>query len=146
MRLETRRLEDLKEYENNPRLIEKAVPDVAESIRQVGYITPIVIDEENVILAGHTRLHALKETGAQECLVIVATGLTEEQRRKYRLLDNKTGELALWDNRKLREELQDVDFEGYDFGQEGLFDEPEDIAGEKDRIVICPRCKAEVRI
>lgn len=147
MRLEKRRLEDLKEYENNPRIIDKAVPLVAESIRQVGYITPIVIDEDGVILAGHTRLAALKETGAEECEVIVAEGLTEEQRKKYRILDNKTGELATWDNVKLREELDGLDFDGFDFGQIDLggheiIDDVNEVGS--DRTVICPRCKAVI--
>lgn len=81
MRLEKRRLDELKEYENNPRIIDKAF------IRQVGYVAPIVIDEDGVILAGHTRLAALRENGVKECEVIVAEGLTEEQRKKYRILD-----------------------------------------------------------
>lgn len=150
LRLEKRKVADLIEYSNNPRIIDKAVPQVAESIRQCGYITPIVIDEDGVILAGHTRLAALKETGAEECDVIVATGLTEEQRKKYRLLDNKTGEIAKWDKTKLKEEIRDLDFNGFDFGQcEVLpedFDELQetDTGERKPRIVICPRCKAEV--
>lgn len=146
MRLEKRRLEELKEYENNPRIIDKAVPLVAESIRQVGYVTPIVIDEDGVILAGHTRLAALRETGAEECEVIVAEGLTEEQRKKYRILDNKTGELATWDNVKLKAELDGLDFEGFDFGQPEIDTEVfDDVAGGgTERTVICPRCKAVI--
>ena len=152
LRLERRKLTQIKEYGNNPRIIDEAVPLVAESIRQCGYITPIVIDEDGVILAGHTRLAALKETGAKSCDVIVAVGLTEEQRKKYRLLDNKTGELANWDKAKLREEIRDLDFEGFDFGQGDIctadFNEmdPEENApgGAQNRTVICPRCNAEV--
>ena len=153
LRLERRKVADLIVYENNPRIIEDAVPLVAESIRQCGYITPIVIDEDGVILAGHTRLAALKETGADECEVIVAEGLTDEQRRKYRLLDNKTGEIASWDKAKLREEIADLDFNGFDFGQcdilPGSFEEFDEEDGDgdgtrKQRTVICPRCKAEV--
>ena len=151
LRLERRRLDSLRKYENNPRKIDKAVPQVAESIRQCGYITPIVVDEDGVILAGHTRYEALLETGATECDVIVAKGLTEEQAKKYRILDNKTGELASWDKAKLREEISDLDFNGFDFGQSevlpedfaGLDDEPI-IGGGHERVVICPRCKAEV--
>ncbi len=102
LKLERRSLASLHKYENNPRNIEKAVPQVAESIRQCGYITPIVIDEDGVILAGHTRYEALLETGATECDVIVAKGLSEEQRKKYRILDNKTGERASGDDGKHR--------------------------------------------
>lgn len=113
----TRSLEDIHPYANNPRNNDEAVDDVAESIRQCGYIAPIVVDEDGVILAGHTRYRALTKLGMKECPVIIAKGLTEEQERKYRLYDNKTAELASWDQRKLAEELSDVDFEGYDFGQ-----------------------------
>lgn len=151
LRLERRKIAELVEYENNPRIIEKAVPLVAESIRQVGYITPIVIDEDGVILAGHTRLAALKENGAEECEVIVAEGLTEDQRKKFRLYDNKTGELAKWDNVKLKAELAGLDFGGFDFGQVDItFDEiengeTENGTGEKAAAkIVCPRCGAEV--
>lgn len=152
LRLERRKLTQIKEYGNNPRIIDEAVPLVAESIRQVGYITPIVIDEDGIILAGHTRLAALKENGVQECDVIVAVGLSEEQRKKYRLLDNKTGELAKWDKAKLKEELADLDFDGFDFGQGDIRTEDfnqaepgEESSGtDKSRTVICPRCNAEV--
>ena len=152
LRLERRKVSNLIEYANNPRIIEKAVPQVAESIRQCGYITPIVIDEDSVILAGHTRLAALKEMGIEECDVIITTGLTEEQRRKYRLLDNKTGEIASWDKQKLKEEIKDLDFNGFDFGQcevvpEDFEELHEDNSHERKlRTVICPRCKAEVMV
>lgn len=133
------RLADLKPYENNPRIIEKAVPLVAESIRQTGYITPIVVDEEGVVLAGHTRLAALLSLGETSAEVLVAEGLTEEQKAKYRILDNKTGELATWDNVKLSRELAEVDFDGFDFGQPvkaSDFAETE----REPQPVLCPRC------
>ncbi|MDT3389809.1 MAG: ParB N-terminal domain-containing protein [bacterium] len=110
-------LGEIKPYENNPRINDEAVDDVAESIRQCSYIAPIVIDECGVILAGHTRYKALVKLGYKECDVIVASGLTEDQKKKYRLYDNKTSELASWDQKKLAEELCEVDFCGYDFGQ-----------------------------
>lgn len=110
-------LRDLKPYANNPRNIQKAVPDVKESIKQCGYITPIIIDENNVILAGHTRFRALSELGETEAEVIVAHGMDEETGKKYRLFDNKTNEFAGWSAKLLREELSGVDFQGYDFGQ-----------------------------
>lgn len=134
LHLEKRTLASLRKYENNPRNIEKAVPQVAESIRQCGYITPIVVDEDGVILAGHTRYEALLETGATECEVIVAKGLTSEQRKKYRILDNKTGELASWDKAKLREEISDLDFDGFDFGQSEVL--PEDFSGLDDEPIL----------
>lgn len=103
-------------YENNPRRNDKAVDAVAESIRQCGYCAPIVVDENMVVLAGHTRLKALKRLAYSEAEVVIRGGLTEEQKKKYRLLDNKTGELAEWDFEKLERELENMDFGGFDFG------------------------------
>lgn len=103
-------------YENNPRINDNAVEAVAESIRQCGYVAPIIVDENNVILAGHTRLRAVLSLGGAQIPVIVRRGLTESQKKKYRLLDNKTAELANWDLSKLELELEDLDFEGFDFG------------------------------
>ena len=71
-------------------------------------------------MSGHTRLEALKRLGYEETEVVEYQGLTEEQKTKYRLLANKTGERATWDFNKLAVELEGLDFEGYDFGFEGL--------------------------
>lgn len=116
MDLITMKLSRIKPYENNPRRNDDAVDAVVESIRQCGYIAPIILDEDNVILAGHTRYKALMRMGREEAECIVKTGLTEEQKRKYRLLDNKTNELAGWDFDLLDIELEGMDFEGFDFG------------------------------
>lgn len=112
-----KRLADIRPYGNNPRINDGAVDDVVESIRQCSYIAPIIVDEDGVILAGHTRYKALLKLGYEECDVVIAAGLTEDQKRKYRLYDNKTAEFAGWDQKKLGAELADVDFCGYDFGQ-----------------------------
>lgn len=112
-----KRLAEIRPYENNPRINDGAVDDVVESIRQCSYIAPIIVDEDGVILAGHTRYKALLKLGYGECDVVIAAGLTEGQKRKYRLYDNKTAEFAGWDQKKLGAELADVDFCGYDFGQ-----------------------------
>ena len=107
---------DLIPYENNPRNNDEAVADVAESMAQCGDLDPIEVDENNVILSGHTRLKAMLQRGQKVADVIRYTGLTEEQKKKYRLLANKTGEKAGWDFEKLEEELKDLDFKGFDFG------------------------------
>lgn len=104
-------IEQIKPYENNPRLNDDAVEAVRKSMEQCGYIAPIVVDENGVVLAGHTRLKALKEMGAKECEVLEVAGLSDDEKRKYRLLDNKTKELALWDFDKLAEELEGLDFD-----------------------------------
>ena len=110
MQLVTRKLKDIHLYPNNPRKNAGAVEAVAESIRQCGYVAPIIVDEDGVILAGHTRYKALKKLGRTEADVIVKDGLTEEQKKKYRLLDNKTNELADWDLELLAHELEGLDF------------------------------------
>lgn len=116
-------------YENNPRINDEAVADVMESIRQTADLDPIEVDENGVILSGHTRLKAYQRLKYTETDVMVYEGLTDEQKRKYRLLANKTGEKALWDIEKLDEELEGLDFLGYDFGFD--FGEEEDEEDDK---------------
>lgn len=138
-------ISDLIPYDNNPRKNDNAVPDVAESIKQCGDLDPIEIDENNVILAGHTRLMALMEQGFTETDVIRYTGLTEEQKKKYRILSNKTGEKALWDFDALAEELEGLDFDDYDFGFDIDFDldeeEPTEIGEDEVPEEVETRCK-----
>ena len=115
MKLKKLKMLDIVPYENNPRKNDDAVNAVAESIRQCSYITPIVVDEKNIILAGHTRYKALKALGFEDVECLICEGLNEEQKKKYRYLDNKTGEKATWDIMKLEIELEGVDLEGFDF-------------------------------
>lgn len=131
------KIADIVPYDKNPRKNDGAVDAVAESIKQCGYCAPIVIDEDNVILAGHTRLKALKKLKYKECECVRKVGMTEEQKRKYRLLDNKTNELAEWDIDLLKGELDGLDFLDFDFGFDiGIESEPqvivEDDAPEVD--------------
>lgn len=122
------KITEIKPYDKNPRKNDGAVDAVAESIKQCGYCAPIVIDEDNVILAGHTRLKALKKLKYKECECVRKVGMTEEQKRKYRLLDNKTNELADWDIDLLKGELDGLDFLDFDFGFDiGIESEPQAI-------------------
>jgi len=121
---------DLVPYDRNPRRNDMAVDDVAESMEQVGYITPIVIDENRQILAGETRCKALKKRRVKRDKVLQVFGLTEEQKKKYRLLDNKVGEIAEWDPELLAGELEEVDFGDFDFGFDELMAELTDISEE----------------
>lgn len=148
MQLKTMALKDLIPYENNPRINGAAVKEVKESIKQVGYITPIVIDINNEILAGHTRYQALNELEYEEVECIVMDDITPEQRKKFRLLDNKIGEIADWDLEMLRNEIQDVDFGDYQ-GFAYLMQEDkkklEDIIDEfEEKEIKCPKCGAVV--
>lgn len=128
MELKKIKLSQLIPYENNPRNNEDAVEAVKESIRQCGYVAPIIVDENMVILAGHTRYKALNEMAVESCEVIIRAGLSEEQKKKYRILDNKTNEFAGWDFEKLEEELAVLDFGGFDFG----FDKDEESKTQKE--------------
>ena len=130
---------EIKPYENNPRLNDEAIDAVAESIKRFGFQQPILVDEDMVIIAGHTRLKARKRLHLKKVPVIVNTELTEEKKAAYRLVDNKTGELATWDELALQEELDAIlnydmaDF-GFDFDDEDL--EIADDAGERQTDII----------
>lgn len=115
--------EDLIPYENNPRKNEKAVDYVAESIKEFGFKSPIIVDENNVIIAGHTRLEAAKKIGLKEVPVIKADDLTPEQAKAFRLADNKTAEFAEWDESKLINELlsiSDIDMDEFGFSSDDV--------------------------
>lgn len=122
---------DIHPYPNNPRINDEAVAYVVESMNQTGNLDPIEVDENNVILSGHTRLLALEQLGITETECVRYTGLTEEQKKKYRILANKTGEVATWDEELLNMELGDLDFGDFDFGFE-LSDGGADKSKESD--------------
>ena len=107
-------------YENNPRRNEKAVDKVANSIREFGFQQPIIIDEHNVIICGHTRHKAAKKLGMDKVPWIVANGLTDEEIRAYRLADNKVAEFAEWDDELLFAEIDKI--EGIDMDALGFVD------------------------
>ena len=138
MEYKKRKVSALKPYENNPRFNDEAVDDVAESIAQCSYIAPIIVDENNVLLAGHTRLKAIKRMGWTDVNVIVIRGLSEEQKKKFRLYDNKTAEFSKWDMKKLMEELSDINFQDYDFGQPVKAEQSEAASGPITKT--CPCC------
>ena len=116
MKIIEKAVDTLIPYENNPRRNDEAVKYVANSIKEFGFKVPIVIDKDNVIIAGHTRLKAAQELGIEKVPCIVADDLTEEQIKAFRLADNKTGEQAAWDYAKLGEELEDIVLDMLDFG------------------------------
>ncbi len=122
MNTEQRALAEIKPYEKNPRLNDKAVAAVAESIRQFGFRQPIVVDVEGVIVCGHTRYRAAQKLGLAEVPVHVATDLSPEQIRAYRIADNKTGELAEWNMELLPIELSELEGADLDWSLLGFDD------------------------
>lgn len=127
-----KKTEDLIPYVNNPRNNDNAVDKVASSIKNFGFKVPIVVDADNEIIAGHTRLKAAKKLGMDEVPCIVADDLNDGQIKAFRLADNRVAEYAEWDMELLESELaelEDLDFgfedmiEGDDFGTD--FDLPD---------------------
>ena len=114
MQIELRNINEVKPYEKNPRINDGAVEAVANSIREFGWRSPIVVDKDGIIICGHTRLLAAKQLGLEQVPVHVATDLSPEKVKAYRIADNKTGEIAEWDFDLLPielAELQDMDFD-----------------------------------
>lgn len=128
MQIQMVKLADIVPYENNPRHNADAVQPVAESIKRYGFKVPMILDKENVIVAGHTRYEAAKELGMIEVPVIYADDLSEEQVRAFRIADNKTADFSIWDNKKLLEELEGLE----DFFTGFNVDELIDGVGELD--------------
>lgn len=111
---------DLIDYKNNPRKNDKAVEAVANSINSFGFKVPVIIDKNNVLVCGHTRVKAAKKLGIEEIPVIIADDLNEDQIKAFRIADNKTAELADWDMDKLAEELKLIEMDMEQFGFDDL--------------------------
>lgn len=121
MKVEAKSIDEIKPYENNPRDNDDAVDAVANSIKEFGYQQPIVVDNEGVIIAGHTRYKAAQKLGLKHVPVVVADNLTPDQVKAYRLADNKTAELAGWNMDLLNDELDQIrDIDMSDFGFDDL--------------------------
>ena len=110
-------INSIKPYNKNPRKNEEAIPYVMESIKQFGFKNPVILDKNNVIVAGHTRIESAKRLGITEIPCIYADDLTNEQIKAFRLADNKVGEIAEWDIDLLDTELDDIlNIDMSDFG------------------------------
>src|SRR3984957_6162820 len=120
MKIDMRKLSEIKPYENNPRLNDAAVEAVAASIKEFGFRQPIVVDEEGVIIVGHTRYKAALKLGLEEVPIHVAVGLSPEQATAYRLADNRTAAIASWDEDKLPLELMALQEMGFNLELTGF--------------------------
>lgn len=151
MEIIEKRIDELIPYDRNPRNNEGAVDAVANSIREFGFKVPIVIDSQNVIIAGHTRLKAAKQLELDTVPCIIADDLTEEQVKAFRLADNKVGEIATWDIEVLNEELEAIDIDMSDFGfsmedieldvnDDEFLQDTEITKSKEPQNIICPNC------
>lgn len=140
-------INDIIPYENNPRHNDSDIDAVANSIKEFHFQNPIIIDKDNVIIAGHTRLKAAQKLGLEKVPCIVADDLTEEQVKAFRLADNKVSEFSGWDFMKLQEELSSLDIDMSDFGFveeeqvdiDNFFEDAEHKEKEPKKIQ-CPHC------
>lgn len=122
-------INELIPYEKNPRKIDDiAVEKVAESIKQFGFKVPVIISDDGVVVAGHTRIKASKILGIEEIPCVIANDLSEDQIKAFRIADNKVSEYSFWDLDLLKNELNDLGdyFTGFNP------DEIMDIIGEPD--------------
>ena len=139
MEIINKKIDELKPYENNPRVNDDAIDYVAKSIKEFGFKVPIVIDKNNVIVTGHTRYKASKQLGLKEVPCIIADDLSEKQIKAFRLADNKVADFSYFDNTRLLEELADLEdiFTGFEIseGFEDILDEGDtSILGEEEQL------------
>lgn len=128
-------VKDIIPYENNPRKNEDAIQVVMNSIREFGIKQPLVIDENNVIVVGHTRFAAAKKLGYTEVPCVIASDLTEDQINAYRIADNRTAEYASWDVELLNNQLAniltvDMEMFGFDLNADEEVKKKEEEKGE----------------
>ena len=132
MRIINKKVSKLVPYEKNPRKNDQAVEYVANSIKRFGIQQPIVIDKNDVIVAGHTRVKACLKLGIDTVPCVIADELTKDEIDAYRLADNKSGEMAEWDFDLLKDELDNIDLDMSEFGFDLFEDDDEDLVGDDE--------------
>jgi site-specific DNA-methyltransferase (adenine-specific) len=134
-------IQDIVPYENNPRKNDKAVGIVAKSIKEFGFLVPIILDDKNIIVAGHTRIKAAIKLGMSEVPCIYTEGLTDAQIKAFRIMDNKAQDYAGWDFEILQKEMTALKEIGFDTSLTGFSEaemnrilkaEPERMDGGKE--------------
>lgn len=145
MEIKELKLGDIKPYDKNPRKNDEAVQYVAASIKEFGFKVPIVIDKDNVIVAGHTRYKAAKKLGLKTAPCVVAEDLSDEQIKAFRLADNKVAEKAEWDLDLLDEEMIDlVEFDMEQFGFDLVVEMDEEVQEDDGDLEIPEEPKSKV--
>ena len=156
MQIVYKKVNELIPYENNPRINDEAVEYVKNSIKEFGFKVPIVIDKNNVIIAGHTRLKASLELKLKEVPCIIADDLSEEQIKAFRLADNKVSEKSQWDFSKLDEELDsilDIDMSLFNFNintdnvnLDDFFEDSDNKKEKESKLIECPYCHKPIEL
>lgn len=156
MEIVYKKINELKPYENNPRINDEAVEYVKNSIKTFGFKVPIIIDKNNVIVAGHTRLRASLQLNLEQVPCIIADDLSEEQIKAFRLVDNKVSENAQWDFDKLDKELEnilDIDMSMFDFNintddvnLEDFFEDSDNKKEKERKLIECPYCHKPIEL
>lgn len=123
MDIQTVGIDEVVPYAKNPRKNDAAVDKVAGSLKEFGWRQPIVVDAEMVVIAGHTRLAAARKLKLDQVPIHIATDLTANQIKAYRIADNRVSQEAKWDDDLLALELADLDLENYDLGLTGFDDD-----------------------
>lgn len=120
-KIELARVDELKPYENNARQhSEKQIEQIAASIRAFGFITPVLIDEANNVIAGHGRIMAAKRIGLERVPAVRVEGMTETERRAYIIADNRLTELGGWSWDIVADELEAINLGGFDVSLTGF--------------------------
>jgi DNA modification methylase len=120
MKIKNTDINHIKPYDKNPRNNANSIDKVADSIAEFGFRQPIVVDEDMIVLAGHTRLLASKQLGLKKVPVHIAEGLTNAQKKAYRIMDNKSSEDSEWDQELLNLEIKDLIEDNYDLNMTGF--------------------------
>lgn len=152
-----KKISEINEYQNNPRINDEAIEPVMESIKNFGFLVPVVLDKSNVIIAGHTRKKVAEKLHMETIPCIYAEYLTDEQVKAFRLADNKTAEFSQWDIEKLEKELSDImdidmeslfhfadfDTENIDVSDDDFLQQYESSQNKKNKMIVCPHCGKE---
>lgn len=146
-------IEDIIPYKGNPRNNKEAIDKVAGAIKEFGFNVPITIDENDVVVTGHTRLLASKKLGLTKVPTITLTGLSDEQIQAFRVADNKVSEFSEWNEDLLIQELSEIEsidmsIFGFDDIESELEEELEDDETPKtmyldDKDIIAIECDSE---
>lgn len=160
MNIVQRKISEITPYERNTKKHdERQIKNVAESIKQYGFVQPIVIDSDGVIVIGHCRYAAAKKLKMREVPCVCVDELTEEQVKALRIVDNKTNE-SPWDVELLGDELADLDMTAFDFdfpkiGEatevtdevlDRFFEDKNDETTKNQKVCKCPNCGHEFEI